>query len=107
MLIPVSVPHHQRIWVDVTFRYEKYIYGDAEAEVSKYLLKYARVKNTYTDEEVSYDVRRTVAGRLRDGVPPLQIVQEVSEIYGIPPGCVDIIIEEVAAEIVSSSPPAS
>jgi len=57
MLIPVSVPHHQRIWVDVTFRYEKYIYGDAEAEVSKYLLKYARVKNTYTDEEM---VRRIV-----------------------------------------------
>jgi hypothetical protein len=106
MLIPVTVPHHhQRIWVDVTFRYEKYIYADAPGEVSKYLLKYARVRDTYTDEDVAYDVRRTVTGRLRDGVSPRQVVQEVSEIYGIPPACVDSIVEEVAAEVISSPQP--
>jgi len=52
MLIPVTV-RHQRVWADVVFRCEKYIYADAPGETSRYLLKSAHVRGTYTDEEVA------------------------------------------------------
>jgi len=101
MLIPVTV-RHQRVWADVVFRCEKYIYADAPGETSRYLLKSAHVRGTYTDEEVAHDVRRTVTAWLRDGIPRRQVVREVSEIYGIPPACVGLIVDEVIPDIKSS-----
>ena len=93
MLIPVDVPSHQRIWADVAFRYEKYIYADAPDEVSRYLLKYGHVEGTYTDEQISGCVRRSFVGMLRDGVPRCRALQEVSEVYGIPPACVSSVVD--------------
>ena len=95
MLIPVQVSPRRRVWADVSFRYEKYVYGSSGEEACRYLIKYGKVDGIYEDEEIAYDVRRTVAARLRDGVPRRQVIEETSALYGIPEECVD----EVAAAI--------
>lgn len=96
MLIPVDFPGRQRFWVDVTFCCEKYIYADTPDAVSKYLLKNARVRGTYSDEQISDCVQCSFAGMLRDGVPRDLALQEVSEVYGIPPACVASVIDDNA-----------
>lgn len=95
MLIPVRVSARRRVWVDVSFRYEKHIYAGSHEEVYRYLIKYGRVDGVYEDEEIAYDVRRTVAARLRDGVPRRQVVEETSALYGIPEDCVDEVVAAV------------
>jgi len=95
MLFPVRVSPHRRIWADVSLRYEKYIYTGSTEDVAKYTLKYGRVNGVYEDEQIAYEVKRTVAGMLRRGVPPRQVVEETSMLYGIPEECV----EEVAMAI--------
>jgi len=92
MLLPVSVSPRSRLWVDVSFRYEKYVFADTSEEVSKYVLKYGHVDGVYPDEQIAHEVRRTVAALLRDGVPCRQVIDEVSMLYGIPPGCVEEVV---------------
>lgn len=95
MLLPVRVSPRRRVWIDVSFHYEKQIYAGAFEDLTRYLLKYGRVDGVYEDEEIAYDVRRTVAARLRDGVPRRQVVEETSALYGIPEDCVDEVVAAV------------
>ncbi|MCM2464878.1 hypothetical protein [Methanoculleus oceani] len=55
-------------------------------------LKYARVNGTYEGEEITHDLKRTVAAMLRDGIPRRQIVEETSALYGIPAECVEEVV---------------
>lgn len=43
----------------------------------------------YEDEEIAHDLKRTVSAMLRDGIPPRQVVEEASALYGIPEECVE------------------
>jgi len=95
MLIPIQVSPRRRVWADVSFRYEKFVYGSSGEEACRYLIKYGHVDGIYEDEQIAYDVHRTVSSMLRDGVPREQAVAETSALYGIPPVCV----EEVVAAI--------
>lgn len=96
MLIPVTL-HGRRVWVDVAFRYEKYIYSGSTEDVARYALKYGRVNGIYEDEEIAHDLKRTVSAMLRDGIPPHQVVEETSALYGVPQDCVE--------EVISACPP--
>lgn len=96
MLIPVVYKNHQ-IWVDVSFRYEKHIYAGSTEDVARYTLKYGRANGVYEDEQIAHDIRRTVAGMLRDGTPHDQVVAETSALYGIPP--------EYVEETIAAAPP--
>jgi len=100
MLLPVNVSPHNRLWIDVAFRYEKYVYADTAEEVSKYMLKYGHVDGVYPDEQIAHEVRRTVAALLRDGVPCRQVIEEVSMLYGIPPEYVEDVV--AAAPVIKS-----
>lgn len=106
MLIPVDVPAGRRVWVEVAFKYDRYVYADSPDTASKFLLKYARVMGTYTDEQVSGDVRRSFTGMLRDGVPRRLAIDGVSEIYGILPACVATVVDGGGGpEVLVSGPP--
>lgn len=95
MLIPIRVSPRRRVWADVSFRYEKHVYAASGEEACRYLIKYGRVDGLYEDEEIAYDVRRTVAAMLRDGVPRRQVVEETSVLYGIPEECVDEVVAAI------------
>lgn len=97
MLLPVRVSPHCRVWADVSFRYEKHIYSGSTEDVARYTLKYGRVNGVYEDEEIAHDLKRTIAGMLRRGVPRRQVVEETSALYGIPEECID--------EVVAACPP--
>ena len=86
MLIPVP---EKRIWIDLAFRYERYIPADSTDTLSYYLLRDARVRGVYPAEEISWQVQRTIGAMHRDGVVKERIVSEVSALYGIPEGCVE------------------
>lgn len=105
MLIPVNISPRRRIWVDVSFRYEKQICVNSPEALYRYILKYGHVDGVYDDEQIAYDVRRTITSRLQDDVSRRQVVWEVSDIYGIPVECVGGIMDEVMPEIRSSPPP--
>ena len=100
MLLPVRVSPHRRVWIDVSFQYEKQVYAGSLEDLTRYVLKSGHVDGVYEDEQIAYDVKRTVAGMLRDRVPRRQIVEEISALYGIPIGCV----EEVVAEVATMTP---
>ena len=95
MLLPVRVSPHRRVWADVSFRYEKHIYAGSTEDVARYTLKYGRVNGVYEDEEIAHDLKRTVAGMLRRGVPRRQVVEETSALYGIPEECVEEVVAAV------------
>ncbi|MGB3988435.1 MAG: hypothetical protein WBK67_01950 [Minisyncoccales bacterium] len=97
MLIPIQISSRKRIWVEVVFRYEKFIYANSPEEISKYVLKYGRVAGIYSDEQISHDITRTVSAMLRDGVPPIVAVEETSALYGIPRICIEEILYTIPA----------
>ncbi len=97
MLLPVNVSPHRRIWIDVSFRYEKQVYAGSLEETCRYLIKYGHVDGVYEDEQIAFEVRRTVASMLRDGVPEEQVIKEVSNLYGIPPACVEEVVRAIPA----------
>jgi len=97
MLVPVQVSPRRRVWADISFQYEKQIYVGSDEAACRYLIKYGHVDGIYEDEQIAYDVRRTVAGMLRDGVPRCQVIEETSALYGIPPICVEEVVEGVVA----------
>jgi hypothetical protein len=99
MLLPVRVSPNRRIWIDVSFRYEKQVYAGALEDLTRYVLKSGHVDGVYEDEQIAYDVKRTIAGMLRDGIPRRQAVEETSALYGIPIGCVEEVVDEVSAAI--------
>ncbi|HOB43506.1 MAG TPA: hypothetical protein PKV78_05450 [Methanoculleus thermophilus] len=96
MLVPITY-RNRRVWVDVSFRYEKHIYAGSTEDVARYTLKYGRANGIYEDEEIAHDLKRTVSAMLRDGIPPRQVVEEASALYGIP--------EEYVEEAVLAAPP--
>ncbi|MDN7025063.1 hypothetical protein FGU65_09215 [Methanoculleus sp. FWC-SCC1] len=98
MLLPVKVSPSRRVWADVSFCYEKQIYANSSEELSRYLLKYGRVNGVYEDEQIAYEIRRTVSSMLRRGVPHRQVVEEASTLYGIPEECVEEVVAAVPAE---------
>ncbi|MBA7476659.1 hypothetical protein ES707_12052 [subsurface metagenome] len=81
-----------RVWADVSLRYEKHIFANSTEELSKYILKDGHVSGIYEDEQIAYDLKRTVAAMLRDGIPRCQIVEETSALYGIPVECVEEVV---------------
>lgn len=95
ILLPVRLSPRRRVWIDVSFHYEKQIYAGAFEDLTRYLLKYGHVDGVYEDEQIAHDVKRTAASMLRDGIRPAQVVEEVSQLYGIPVLCV----EEVLADL--------
>lgn len=97
MLLPIKVSPRRRVWADVSFRFEKHVYTGSTEDVARYTLKYGRVNGIYEDEQIAYEVKRTVAGMLRDGTPRNQVIAEASALYGIPP--------EYVEEAVSAAPP--
>lgn len=99
MLLPVNVSPRNRLWIDVAFRYEKFIYADTPEEVSRYVLTYGHVDGVYPDEQVAHEVRRTVTAMLRRGVAPRQVVKEVSMLYGIPPECVEEVVAAMPVKV--------
>jgi len=96
MLLPVRVSPRRRIWVDVSFCYEKQVYAGSLEDISRYILKYGHGDGVYEDEQIAYDVKRTATAMLRDGVRPDQVVEEISALYCIPIGCVEEVVDEVA-----------
>lgn len=97
MLLPIKVSPHRRVWADVSFCYEKQIYADSTEELSRYLLKYGRVNGVYEDEQIAYEIRRTVSSMLRRGIARAQVVAEASALYGIPEECVEEVVAAVPA----------
>nr|WP_303715987.1 hypothetical protein [Methanoculleus marisnigri] len=97
MLLPIKVSPRRRVWADVSFRFEKHVYAESTEDVARYTLKYGRVNGIYEDEEIAFDLKRTVSSMLRDGIPAKQVVEETSQIYGIPQECVE--------EVISACPP--
>ncbi len=71
------------MWANVSFRYEKHIYAGSAEDVARYTLKYGRVNGVYEDEQIAYEVKRTVAGMLQRGVPYRQVAEETSALYSI------------------------
>lgn len=88
MLIPITYKN-RRLWVDVSFRYEKHIYAGSTEDVARYTLKYGRANGIYEDEEIAHDLKLTVSGMIRDGIPHRQVIAETSALYGIPEECVE------------------
>lgn len=101
MLIPVDLPDRQRIWIDLAVPCE--VHADSQHTLAKYILKYAHVRGTYTDEQISSTVRRSFAGMIHDGVPRDEALQEISEAYGISPAVVQALIEDAAGEPTAAS----
>jgi len=99
MLIPVQVSPRRRVWIDVSFHYEKQVYAGALEDLTRYILTHGHVDGVYEDEQIAYDVKRTAAAMLRDGVSRRQVVEETSMLYGIPLACVEEVIDEVTTAI--------
>lgn len=92
MLIPI--PGH-KIWAEISFKYEKYIQEDSEEELYYFLLRRARVVNVHSDEEIQTQLRKTICALQRDGISTERIISEISQLYGIPEGCVEEIMMAV------------
>lgn len=56
-----------------------------------------RVTGLYEDDQITYEVKCTVARMLRRGVPRRQVVEETSALYGIPEECVEEVVAAVPA----------
>lgn len=95
MLLPVRVSPRRRVWIDVSFHYEKQVYAGALEDLTRYILTHGHVDGVYEDEQIAYDVKRTAAAMLRDGIQPAQVVEEVSQLYGIPVLCVEDVLAEL------------
>ena len=96
MLIPIK-HDDQRLWVDLSFGYEKHIYVGSTAELSLYLLTNARVDGILSDEEVTPDVTRAVTRLVDEGVDWEDVISQVSDCYGIPADFVEGIVSPVGA----------
>ncbi len=96
MLIPIE-HDDQRIWVDLSFRYEKYIYAGSTAELSRYLLTNARVEAILSDDEVTPDILRAVTRLVDEGVDREDVISQVSGCYGVPADFVEGIVSPVGA----------
>lgn len=101
MLIPVDLPDRQRIWIDLAVQCE--VHADSQHTLARYILKYAHVRGTYTDDQISGRVRRSFAGMIHDGVPRYEALQEISEAYGIAPAAVQALVEDAAEEPTAAS----
>ena len=100
MLIPVRCPRcKEKFWVEFSIKYELYKYVEAMSELTRIHIKDAIVRDVWTDEEVASEVQRTIASLLRRGVPRKQVVEEVSELYGIPQVHVDELIENLLSKV--------
>lgn len=97
ILLPIQVSPARRLWVDISFRYEKYLYAHSTEDLARYILKYGHVDGIYEDEQIAHDVRRTAEAMVRDGVPRRQVIEEVSTLYGIPVVCVEEVLADLEA----------
>lgn len=104
MLLPVRVSPRRRVWVDVSFFYEKYLVAGRSEDVIQFHLKNARVDGIYEEEEVAHDVKHTIAGMLHAGASRNEIIDEVSLVYCIPIACLEEIVDEVEGEIATAIP---
>ncbi len=104
MLFSVECPHcGKKLWADVGITCERRVYSSSPLELEEYILKYAIAYKTYTDEEIAYWVKRTIASMIRmNRFSKEQIIKDVSILYGIPEHYIEEIYEEVAKEFVRS-----
>jgi len=73
-------------------------YANSTEELSTSLLKHAHVTGIHLDGQIVYDVKCTVAGMLRRGMPHRPVVEGTSALYGILEGSVEEIVAAVPAE---------
>lgn len=100
MLFAVECPYcHNRVWADVTFDCERRVYASNLLDLEEYILKHARVRDVYKEEEIIFDIKKTLAGLLKGCRSSKQVIKEVSELYGIPEEFVEEILENLLVEI--------
>ncbi|ADB58798.1 hypothetical protein [Archaeoglobus profundus] len=100
MLIPFKCPEcGKKYWIELSIRYELYNYVGAMSELARIHIKDAIVRDIWTDEEVAFEVQRTIASLLKEGIPRKQVVEEVSQLYGIPAIHVDELIENLLSKV--------
>jgi hypothetical protein len=100
MLFPVECFCGRRIWVEVSINYEKYIFTDSVENLAAYFLRYATVKKVYKEEEIAYEIKKTIHSLLNRGLKKNQIVEEISEIFGISYEYAWLFYERVENEII-------
>lgn len=83
MLIPVTFGS-ERVWVDLSIGYDKYIYVNSPYELAGYVLTNAQVDAVLSDADVIPDIARSMATLTRDGTPREDAIKWISSAYGIP-----------------------
>ena len=93
----------KKLWADVGITCERRVYSSSPLELEEYILKYAIAYETYTDEEIAYWVKRTIASMIKmNRFSKEQIIKDVSKLYGIPEIYIEEIYDEVVFEIANS-----
>jgi len=87
----VRIPGH-RIWVDILFKYDKYIQAGSEDELYYFLLRRGHVVSVHSDEEIQIQLNKTAESLKKDGMTTKKISEEISELYGIPISCIEDIL---------------
>lgn len=83
MLIPVTFGS-QRVWVDLSIGYEKYIYANSTKELVSYALANARINEVLSDADVIPAVTRSMENLTGDGAAPEDMINRISSAYNIP-----------------------
>lgn len=83
MLIPI-VHNSNRLWIDLSFGYEREIYTSTAEVLSRHLLKDARVNAILSDADIIPQINQSVGNLMQEGTKNKEIVARISAAYGIP-----------------------
>jgi len=103
MLLRIGCPScGEKFWIDLNLEFERRYYASALLELEEYFLKNISIRETYSDEEISYHIKRTIAGFLKlRKFSKAQIIEDVSKLYGVPESIVAELYEVVIHDIYS------
>jgi len=93
MLIPI-VHNSNRLWVDISFGYEREIYVSTSEDLSRCLLKDVRVNALHSDADIITPINQSVGKLMQEGAKIKETIERISAAYGIPLKFAEKIIKE-------------
>ncbi len=98
MLIPI-VHNSNRLWVDISFGYEREIYVSTSEDLSRCLLKDVRVNAILSDADIITPINQSVGKLRQEGAKITETIERISAAYGIPMSFAEKIInDEILAD---------
>jgi hypothetical protein len=94
--IPGSKP---RKWMRVVIHAIEQKWFDDYGEFYTYVIKNADIVEIVDEEELVYDIMKSVKAWIEDGYPLNELREQIAIVYGIPEKYIDLILERVKVEL--------